>query len=128
MEYSKGEWIADIRVGVVAVHIKDDEKFHCLSGLRDQCIYWANGYRVEKKNGDFDRWEVTPESVANASLIAAAPDMYEALKFFVERNASEYAYLDKGIGTATEVGKSFLAARKALAKAVKEDYEQKNTA
>ncbi len=41
--------------------------------------------------------------------------MYEALRFFVERNASEYTYLDRGIGIATEVGKSFLNARQVLA-------------
>ena len=47
----------------------------------------------------------------------AAPDMYEALKFFCERNKSEYEYLDRGIGISTDVGKAFLNARKALAKA-----------
>jgi hypothetical protein len=44
-------------------------------------------------------------------------DMYEALKFFVNKHSSGYIYLDRGIGTSTEHGKSMLAARKALAKA-----------
>lgn len=54
---------------------------------------------------------------ANANLITAAPDMYEALKFFMKELAKDYEYLDKGIGIATERGKSMLNARKAIAKA-----------
>ena len=56
----------------------------------------------------------------NAHIYKSAPDLYEACKFFIERNASEYGNLDRGIGTATEAGKAFLAARHALAKANEE--------
>jgi hypothetical protein len=73
-------WEADIRVGIATVHAKDKIMFNCLDGMRDQCIYWANGYEVLKPNNDFDHWEVSPEKIANAHLIAAAPDMYQALK------------------------------------------------
>ena len=79
MEYTKGEWVADIRVGVVAVHLKDNEKFNCLDGMRKQCIYWASGKYVDDEVGD-GHWTVTDEDKANAQLIASAPDMYEALK------------------------------------------------
>lgn len=43
-------------------------------------------------------------------------DMYEALSFFVSRSDTEYAYLDRGIGTSTKVGKSFLQAREVIVK------------
>lgn len=79
MEYTKGEWIADIRVGVATVHIKDNQRFICLEGMRNSCIYWSQGNPIEK-DGIFDHWEVSPESISNAHLIAAAPEMYGALR------------------------------------------------
>ena len=78
MNFTKGEWVADIRVGIVAVHVKDANKFNCLDGMRDECIYLAHGIRGK------DGWEVSPEIVANANLIAAAPDTHKALKDLVE--------------------------------------------
>jgi hypothetical protein len=80
MSYVHRDWIADIRVGLVSVHVRNPEKYNCLSGLANECIFYKNGYQVLKDNGDFDHWEVKPEDVANAHLIAAAPDMYETLK------------------------------------------------
>ncbi len=47
----------------------------------------------------------------------AIPLMYEALKYFVEKHAPDYEYLDKGIGIATPEGKLILKAREALLKA-----------
>ena len=73
---NKRKWIADIRVGLATVHIEDKERFNCLDGMRDECIYYAHG--IIGKDG----WEVSPEIEANANLIAAAPDMYEALKLY----------------------------------------------
>lgn len=83
-KYTQGEWVADIRVGCVAVHVNDREKFNCLDGIQDQCIMYKGGYQVYG-NGKFLRWEVNPVDEANAHLIAAAPDMYEILKILVEQ-------------------------------------------
>ena len=74
MDYTKGEWEADIRAGVATVHIKDDEEYYCLDGKRDECIYWAHGRWSD------GRWNLTEEAEANARLIAAAPRCYEELK------------------------------------------------
>ncbi len=65
------------------------------------------------------RHQEVPQAVqdANALLICAAPDMYEALKFFIKELAKDYEYLDKGIGISTEHGKAMLNARKAITKA-----------
>ena len=92
--YTKGEWKVESETEVVC---------------GDRLIANTGGYT---NNYSFPR----QENIANAHLIAAAPELYKALKFFVERNASEYVYLDKGIGTATDIGKAFLKARKTLAK------------
>ncbi len=82
-----------------------------------QLIPNANlGFAITTQIGGVEQPIAVVANKANAYLIAAAPDMYEALKFFVARNSSEYVYLDKGIGTKTEVGRAFLNARKALAK------------
>ena len=65
MEYTKGEWKADI-------DILDNGEFRCLILDDEQCeIAKVNGYQG---NGD------GRESEANTYLIAAAPDMYGALK------------------------------------------------
>ena len=79
MEYTKGKWEADIRVGVATVHVKDDEEYNCLDSMRSQCIYYATGEQVLNEDGSFKEWTISPEAVANAHLIAAAPAMYEAL-------------------------------------------------
>ena len=58
---------------------------------------------------------INPE---NPMVVAESiKDMHEALSFFIDRNASEYVFLDRGIGISTEIGQKFLTARKALAKA-----------
>lgn len=105
MNYTKGEWIADIRVGMVAVHIEDKEKFNCLDGMRDECLYYAHGYRDHTGT-----WQVSPETVANANLIAASPDMYEALKLFDD-------YLTAAYPSNMKLRQAAAAMEKALAKA-----------
>ena len=54
---------------------------------------------------------------ANARLIAAAPELLEALRWYIAHDAKEFQYLDKGIGTSTPDGIQRLKAREAVAKA-----------
>ena len=62
-----------------------------------------------------DHAEDFGDPAPDARLIAAAPDLLEALKAVALRH--DYSYLDKGIGTATGEGKAWLAARAAIKKA-----------
>jgi len=104
MNYTRGEWIADIRVGMVAVHVDDKEKFNCLDATQNECIYVRHGYRGK------DGWEVSPEYIANAHLIAAAPEMYEALKDIIEQAEKTLIMLGPDLADSIRVfGKQALA-------------------
>jgi hypothetical protein len=74
MKYTKGPWICDIRVGCIAVYA--GEKKNCLSGVEKSCILYKHG----KLNNN--KWTISKEDEANARLISAAPDLYEACKAF----------------------------------------------
>ena len=80
MKYSREEWVADIRVGIATVHVDDKNKFHCLDGMRNECIYWANGWWVQNIDTKAGKWILTEEAKANAHLIAACPRMVEFIK------------------------------------------------
>jgi len=102
MGYTKGEWKVDIRVGIACVYADNEEDWRCLDGLRDRCIYWAHGEWVLNNDDEpFSHWEVNPEYIANAHLIAAAPAMHEALTMAKEvMEISEVSYAMKGqVGT-----------------------------
>ena len=71
--YSKGEWKADVRTGCVAVYTR--EKVNCLMGAEIWAIYYKGGRQITK---EVVSQKITEEDIANAHLIAAAPDMYEA--------------------------------------------------
>jgi len=59
---------------------------------------------------------------ANARLIAAAPELLEALQVLMEKciDPKEFRYLKAGIGTRAPKGKALLAALAAIAKATGE--------
>ena len=101
------EWEADIRVGVVAVHVKDNDRFKCLDGRRDECIFWRMGEEVKNPNGEFARWKVNPVDVANAHLIAASPCMYQALRTICE--AFTNGEFDRAMRVAGTLGQQALA-------------------
>lgn len=75
-KFTKGEWVADIRGGCCAVYEKAREDD--TPGMHDdddRNIYYSRS--GAKYNGR--HWEMSEEAKANAHLIAAAPEMYEAL-------------------------------------------------
>ena len=76
-EYTKGPWLADIRGGICAVY--PERMANDTNGLHhddERNIYCStSGAKYNGKN-----WEMSKESIANANLIAAAPDMLEALE------------------------------------------------
>ena len=82
-KWTPGPWKADIRVGCVAVY-PADRHHECLAGASEWAIHYKNGHEITDENGRFVRWEVPDEIVANAHLIAAAPDLYEACEAALE--------------------------------------------
>jgi len=76
-EFTKGEWIADIRVGCCAVYPKDsrDEWEQGLHNDDDNIYY--KGYTNITTNPELAFR--SKEKIANAHLIASAPKLYDAL-------------------------------------------------
>ena len=77
-KFTRGEWVADVRVGCCAVYA---------ASSRDE---WEQGLHDDDRNffyASYPNVAMNPtyeyqscESIANAHLIAAAPDMYEMLE------------------------------------------------
>ena len=78
----KEKWILDVRVGCVAVYPDNEITRSHLPCIPDPevCLYFKSGKRVMDDKEEFDYWTVKDEDLANAQLIAAAPELYEALK------------------------------------------------
>ena len=103
-KFTKGEWVADIRVGCCAVYVKE---------LRDE---WEQGLHNDDENiyyKSFPNVAMKPELksqsielVANAHLIAAAPEMYAALKLI-----SDLSILDADKGLSSLVDELLVKAR-----------------
>lgn len=76
-KFTKGEWVADIRVGCCAVYTKESRD-ECEQGLHndDRNIFYADYPNVTVK-GDTNQ---SVEAISNAHLIAAAPEMYNLLE------------------------------------------------
>ena len=115
-QYTKAGW---------SVHELDANSNSCPSPLASMIVA-PKGKKIQIVSLDaFNKLEITDEDIeisrANAHLISAAPDMYEALRFFIADHLTEYEYLDKGIGTATERGKKMLLVRAVLTKAEGKD-------
>ena len=77
--HTPGPWILDERNGCVAVH-RASAQPNCLAGAAGTAIHYNGGYKELAPDGTFERWVVPPEALANARLIAAAPEMLEALE------------------------------------------------
>ena len=71
----KEKWNLDIRVGCVAVYTGELE--NCLSGMEksSRTMFYRRGKWDEERKV----WNVDPQDIAKARLIASAPDLLEAL-------------------------------------------------
>lgn len=79
--FTKGPWMADIRCGCCAVYPESRETD--TAGCHyddDRNIYYSS--HEAKYNGH--HWVMSDEVIANAHLIAAAPDMYGALDMLMD--------------------------------------------
>jgi hypothetical protein len=68
-KFTPGPWLLDIRIGCIAIY--SGAKENCLSGI-NKIAYWS-GFSDDDGN-----WQTNDIDKANATLIAAAPDLYEA--------------------------------------------------
>jgi len=98
-KFTKGPWVADIRVGCCAVYAKDsrDEFEQGLHSDGDN-IYYASFPNIAMKP---ERKSESVEHIANAHIIAAAPEMYamlESLQLDVEGDMKRDQLLAKARG------------------------------
>ena len=76
--YTPGPWEADCRTGCFAVRRKGDN-LNCMSEASRDSIVFQNGRSEELSEPNGYRY-LTDEQIANANLIAAAPEMLELLE------------------------------------------------
>ena len=101
-EFTKGSWVADVRVGCCAVYTKESRD-EWEPGLHndDRNIFYANYPNVTVKGDTKESIEHT----ANAHLIAAAPEMYKFLDDLANGRGTDYPIellLAKARGEANE--------------------------
>ena len=76
-KFTKGEWVADIRGGCCAVYeLSKAEDTQGMQWDDDRNIYYSSLHA--KWNGN--QWSMSEEAVANAHLLAAAPDLYKEIE------------------------------------------------
>lgn len=85
MNYTKGEW----EVGVSDIIGTGNDREHIVVGLKE------NLHKIIAATG-FAGADDESESIANANLISAAPDMYQALKEISDLRFTRTAYTQNG--------------------------------
>jgi len=101
-KHTPGPWNYDS--GYIDTHAVDDD------GSRDYIILAEMHSTFGPDNYGVDQWMLPPEEYeANARLIAAAPEMYEALQMFL-------AYNDQGAPLHFDTDAMWAKARNVLAK------------
>ena len=114
-KFTKGEWFADIRGGCCAVYEKSrEEDTPDCHNDDERNIHYSNS----GANYNGHHWVMSDEAIANAHLIAAAPEMYESIESDVIRLEFDLAQLGDGFANvAEEINAELNVKRKLLAKA-----------
>lgn len=73
MKHTPGPWQTDIRNGSIAVY-EASKDFNCLDIPHENFVAYWHGHLVD------GTWAIREKDEANARLIAAAPELLEALK------------------------------------------------
>ena len=79
-DYTEGPWRFDRRIGMAAVY--PGKPRNCIIHAHEWAIYTVSADRIydEDDENRLDRYEFDKEELANAQLIAAAPELLEACK------------------------------------------------
>ena len=98
MKHTPGPWQADIRNGSITVY-EASKDFNCLDIPRENFVaYW---HRHHDYAGN---WYVREEDKANARLIAAAPELLEALQMQLDAcNLEGCQVCEKGLQAIAKV-------------------------
>ena len=88
--HTKGPWKLDLRSGALAIYPADQEH-KCFSGISESFIHFKSGHPIRGTDGEIICWEMDEQDIANARLIAAAPELFELI---VRATSNKHDYLN----------------------------------